>query len=221
MAGEEQHVVRLRSDFYRDGYRKILLCLGLIIAAVVLLIASCVYLYVTKPPPVYFSTDKEWRIVSAVPVELSYLTSADLLQWVGNAMMGAFHYDFVNYNNQLQGTRQYFTDQGWLAFQGMLNNYASTDTVTIKKVFVNGVADGAPFILNEGLLDKRYAWWVQIPMQITYTSVVGEARTNKQKVIFQILVVRTPTLNNMDGVAIDNIRLLSSNTGKTASTTNG
>lgn len=221
MAEEEEYIVRLKSDFYRDGYRKILLCLGLILATIVLLIASCLYLYFTKPPPVYFSTDNEWRIVQPVPVELPYLASSDLLQWVGNVMMDAFHYDFINYKDQLQENRQSFTDQGWLAFQGMLNNFASNDTIVIKKTFVNGAANGAPFILNEGLLEKRYAWWVQIPMRITYVYTGEQAGTNSQQPVFQILVVRIPTLNNIYGVAIDNIKLLTSKNATATSMTNG
>jgi intracellular multiplication protein IcmL len=216
VAVEDRDVVRLKSDFYRDGYRKIVLCLGLIIAAIILLIASCIYLYVTEPPPVYFSTDKEWRILPPVSVELPYLISADLLQWVGHVMMGVFYYDFVNYQDQLQDNRSYFTDKGWLAFQGMINNYASNDMVSVKKIFVNGAPNGAPFVLNEGLLEQRYAWWVQIPMKITYTYIGKDMSTSEKQITFQILVVRIPTLNNIYGVAIDNIKLL---TNKTATGT--
>ncbi len=208
MVVEGQDVVRLKSDFYRDGHHKIVLCLGLIITAIVLLIASCIYLYVTKPPPVYFLTDKEWRVLPPVPVELPHLSPANLLQWVGNVMMSAFNYDFVNYKDQVQENRFYFTDNGWLAFQGMLNNYASDDIVNVHKTFTNGAPAGAPFIINEGLLENRYAWWVQIPMTITHTSVAAEVSTSSKQATFQLLVVRVPTLNNIYGVAIDNIKLL-------------
>lgn len=208
MVVEEQEIVRLKSDFYRDGYHKIVLCLGLIIIAIVLLIASCIYLYVKKPPPIYFPTDKEWRILPPVSVEVPYLTTADLLQWVGNVMMAVFYYDFVNYKDQLQENRTYFTDKGWLAFQGMLNNYASQDMIDVQKTFVNGVPDGAPFIINEGLLENRYSWWVQIPVRITYTYAAQEVSTKSKQITFQVLVVRIPTLNNIYGVAIDNMMLL-------------
>jgi intracellular multiplication protein IcmL len=221
MAVQEQDVVRLKSDFYRDGYHKIVLCLGLIIVAIMLLIASCIYLYVNKPPPVYFPTDKDWRILPPVAVEVPYLTSSSLLQWVGNVMRGAFYYDFTNYKDQVQENRSYFTDQGWLAFQGMLNNYASSDVVNIKKTFVNGSPNGAPFIINEGLLENRYAWWVQIPMTISYISTVKNMTTTNKQVIFQMLVVRVPTLNNIYGVSIDNMKLLTKTTGTVTSLTNG
>lgn len=211
MASSEQ-VVRLKSDFYRDGYRKVVAALSLIIIAIILLVAGSIYLYISIPPPVYFITDKEWRLVPPVPIEQPYLSTSDLLQWVGNVMMGAFCYDFVNYQNQIQANRKYFTDKGWLAFQGMLNNYASSDLVTIKKTFINGAPGGAPFIINEGLLDKRYAWWVQIPMQINYTYASTNTTTSKRDITFQLLVVRIPTWNNFDGVVIDNIKLLTRKT---------
>ena len=65
MADEEQQTIRLRKDFYRDGFRKILFILGLFLIVIVLLIAT--YLsFLDRPPPVEFSTDNEWRILLPV-----------------------------------------------------------------------------------------------------------------------------------------------------------
>ncbi len=191
-------VVHLRSDFYRDGFRKILFALGIAVLVTLLLIATVIYLLLDKPPPVNFSTDSEWRIVKSVPVDQPYLSTPDLIQWVSQVPT-LFNYDFVNYKSELQTNAQYFTENGWKKFLDLLNSYIPYATIMNAKLFVNGTAEGAPYVINEGLLAGRYSWWVQMSVNINYSSRYA------QLLNLQVLVVRVPTLNNLYGVAIDNI----------------
>jgi hypothetical protein len=110
-----------------------------------------------------------------------------------------FNYDFVNYKSELQDNAQYFTENGWKNFLELLNSSIPYVTIMSAKLFVNGTADGAPYVINEGLLAGRYSWWVQTSVNINYSS------RYTQSLNLQVLVVRVPTLNNLYGVAIDNI----------------
>ena len=55
MAGEELQVIRLRNDFYRDGFKKMMFALSILLTAVILLIATSIYLFVNKPQPITFA----------------------------------------------------------------------------------------------------------------------------------------------------------------------
>jgi intracellular multiplication protein IcmL len=69
-------------------------------------------------------------------------------------------------------------------------------------MFVNAQLTGAPFILNQGLLPEgKYAWRVQIPMNVSYSN------GNTRSLIIVALVVRIPTLDNLYGVAIDDMNI--------------
>ncbi len=197
-----QQTVRLKNDFYRDGFYKVSLALGMVFAAVALLLALLVYLFLEKPQPVNFAVDNEWRILPPVALDQPYLNTPDLLQWVSDVLPIAFTYDFVNYDNQLRDVSQYFTADGWKKFLDLLNIYANSNTVQMSKQFINGNADGAPIPLNQGLLQGVYAWWVQMPIDIHYINLNKEDDT---LLTVQVLVVRESTLNNLNGVAIDNI----------------
>ena len=70
------------------------------------------------------------------------------------------------------------------------------------KLFVSATPYGAPIILNQGVLNGKYAWWVQMPLTLNYTN---EDRTHAETIQVQALIVRVPLLNNLDGVSIDNI----------------
>lgn len=202
MAGEELQVVRLRDDFYRDGFNKVLVALATILAAIGFLIAIILYLYFSEPAPLHFSTDREWRILPPVPLDQPYLNTPDLIQWVSETLPAVLTYDFVNYSTELKDKEQYFTPNGWKKYTDLINIYANYNTIQTSKMFVNSFADGAPFIINQGVLEGKYAWWVQMPINVHYITV---DKSNGQPLLIRALVVRVSTLNNLSGVAIENI----------------
>lgn len=199
MVDEELQTIYLRKDFYRDSFRKILFVLGIFIVVITVLIATAIYLFLDKPAPIQFATDNEWRIVQPVPLDKPYLPQSDLIQWVSNVLPGLFNYDFINYKIELQKNEQYFTENGWKAFLSMLSGYADYSAIKNAKLFVSGVPTGAPFILNQGLLERKYSWWVQMPLNINYSGGYVQALD------LQVLIVRISTLNNLYGVAIENV----------------
>src|SRR5688572_30035886 len=95
-----ESTIQLKNDFYRDGFYKVLLALGLILIAIFLLVALSLYLHFSKPEPVDFSVGTEFRVLQPVPTDQPYLSTADLLQWVSQTLPKVFSYDFVSYSAQ-------------------------------------------------------------------------------------------------------------------------
>lgn len=195
-------ITRLKNDYYRDGFYKVVFTLGLIVFAIILLLIASLYLHFSKPKPVSFAVGHEWRVLAPVPVDQPYLSTADLVQWVSSAISTVFNYDFLHYNSQLSNAAQYFTPSGWKRFGDLLNGYVNYSNLSNGKQFVRAVPTGAPFILNQGILQNKYAWWVQMPVTLKYVSYNSKV---KNDLVLQVLVVRIPTDNNLDGVAIDNV----------------
>ncbi|MEO8401548.1 MAG: DotI/IcmL/TraM family protein [Gammaproteobacteria bacterium] len=218
MAGEELQVIRLKDDFYRDGFYKALTAFAVLLSAIFLLIATSVYLYVTIPAPVVFSTGDEFRILPPVSVDQAYIKQPDLIQWVSNVLPSTFTLDFVNFTQELQTNSQYFTDNGWKNLLDQLKIYIDYATIVNGKLFVNGSAAGAPFILNQGILQGAYAWWIQMPINLRYSSA---DKISTIPIVIQALVVRVPTLNNLAGVAIDKIIITKGNADRVIGPTNG
>jgi intracellular multiplication protein IcmL len=205
MAEEELQTVVLRDDFYRDSFGKVVLVIFGIVVAIICLIALSVYLYLSKPPPVTFHVDGDWRVQAPVPLDQPYFQNfqkPDLLQWVADSVPQAFHFDFNHYNDQLKVASQYFTAEGWKIFLNQLNIYANYNNVQSGKLFVRASPSGAPSLVNEGLLGGRYAWLVVIPITISYSGYKPPGQKDLQ---LQVTVVRVSTLNNLTGVGIDNV----------------
>jgi intracellular multiplication protein IcmL len=206
MAEDELQIVRLKTDYYRDGVSRILVAIAMVITTVIVLIALLIYLMVSKPEPVYFSTDDEFRVLSPVPIAQPYLSDADLYQWVSQALPMAFTYDFLNYNSQQQEIMHYFTPAGWQNLQGHINNFhLDFNSLQRAKMFVNAELTGAPFIINKGLLEGKYAWYVQIPLNLSYSNSMSS-----RALVVVAKVVRISTVDNLEGVAIDNMSITTS-----------
>lgn len=203
---QETEIVVLHDDFYRDGFSTLLSIVMGLFVALGLIVFLMVYLDVTKPPPITFTVGSEWRIQDPVPLDQPYRSEADVLQWVSEELPNSFDYDFQNYNEQLQTAQHNFTAKGWKAFLEVLNTYANYNNVLTNKLFIDGSPSSIPFMINQGLILGRYGWWIDMPIHIRYS---GNSRSFTEEVKLKILVVRVPTLNNLAGIGIDDVILLS------------
>jgi len=202
MAEEELQTIQLKNDFYRDGFYKVLTILLALLVSIALLISVSIYLFLSKPNPVIFATDNEWRVFPPVPLSVPYIHTADLLQWTSDAVTTVFTVDFVNYTPELKSYQPYFTVNGWQKFLEQVNLYANFNIIQSQKLFLISSLVGAPYILKQGLIQGVYGWWIQMPLKLSYSSAGGGST---QQLTVQALVVRVPTLNNLRGVAIENM----------------
>lgn len=204
MAPEQTSIVQLRDGFYRDSISKFMLVLLCTCVGILIFVGLSVYLYLDKPAPVLFDVEDDMRVQKTVPLDQPYLLTPDILQWVADVFPKAWTLDFNHYNDQLNSNKQYFTSDGWTTFLNQLNINANYNNVQAGKVFVTATPVSAPIVLRDGVLPDsgKYGWWVQMPITINYDGFKPPASVN---LTYQILVVRVPTLDNLTGVAIDNV----------------
>ena len=205
MAKEENNIVELRDEFYRDSFGKVIVIIISMISIIAILGSLSLFFYFDKPPPIIFQVGDEMRVQPPVPLNEPYLSNADVLQWVVDVVPKAFNLDFNFYNDQLKVTQEYFTQEGWKTFLNQLNIYANYNNVQSSKLFVTAAPSAAPTIANNFgiILDTgKYGWVVLMPLTISYAGYQPPSNVN---VTLQILVVRVPTLNNLSGVSIDNV----------------
>lgn len=202
MAEEEFTIVTIEDNYYRDCFSRVLFIIGCLVASIAALIALSLYIVFTEPPPVTFGVASDWRILAPVDIQEPYLSEAELLQWVADVVPKLFDVDFLHVDDQLAALNQYFTENGYQVFLNQFNNNVDRDKLQTGKMFATNEITGAPIILNNGILSGRYAWWVQIPINISYA---GMETIPSSSIKLTLLVVRTETSNNLNGVAIDNV----------------
>lgn len=202
MAEEELVVVKIRDDYYRDCFDKVVLVLGSLLVIMGLLAAIILYNLFNKPLPTTFRVSSEMRVLAPVPLENPYISNVDLLQWVSEVLPSIFNLDFLHWDDQVAVSQQYFSASAYQIFLNQLANYASKEMLESGKMFSNAVPTGAPVILNQQVQSGRYAWRIQMPISVEYQ---GLNPKRPVMLTIQILVVRTETATNLRGILIDNI----------------
>lgn len=191
--------VQLRHNFYYDGHKKLMMALMAALGIIAILVGTLVYQITNPPTPKYFAVNPDGRVIRLPPLNEPNMTPSALLQWANMAAIAAYTYSFVNYRQELQSASTYFTPEGWQNFISALQDSGNLNAVISKKLIVSAVAKGAPVILNEGLLNGRYTWRVQMPMLITYQSA---SQKSDQDVVVTMLITRVSPLNSARGIGI-------------------
>jgi len=199
MADDAIELIKLRNNFYRDNYRRVLLALLLLIFLVVALVGIVYYQIANRPAPQYFATSTDGRITPIYPLSDPMVTPSELLQWASRTAVDAYNYNFVDYREAFQDMQNNFTPDGWKYFMQALQNSRTLETVLTKKLVVSAVATGTPIIQDQGVINGRYAWKVQMPMLVTFQST---SEKTQQPLIVTMVVTRVPTVNMPKGIAI-------------------
>lgn len=199
MAEDALELVRLRNNFYRDNYRRVVGALLVLLLVNFILVGVVFYQIYDRPSPQYFATSVDGRITPIFPLSEPMVPPSELLQWASRAAVAAYTYNFVDYREALQRVQNNFTPDGWKSFEEALIGSRILETVVAKKLVVSAVATAAPVILEQGVINGRYAWKIQMPLLVTYQSA---SEQTQQPVIVTEVVTRVPTFNLPRGIAV-------------------
>jgi len=199
MSDENVELVRLRNNFYRDNYRRIMGVLVVFAGISIALILCVVYLLTHRPTPEYFAATESGRILKLVPLNRPTVSSKMLLNWASEVATGAYSYSFANFRSRLQNLQPYFTQAGWKNFMASLKNSDNITAIEQRKLIVSAVVSGTPVIIKQAILDGRYAWKVQIPVLVTYQSA---SESFQSSYYVTMVIVRVSTLQNENGIGV-------------------
>lgn len=174
----------------------LLLCLAFAVGIVgfMLLLRSTVV-----PPPVYFLAGTDGALVQEKPLDQPGLETNELLNWITEAMMESYTFNFVDYNTVIDAAKVYYTKEGYESYKTVLDTTKITEAVTTNKLVLTGIATDAPQLLLEKPFAGRYMWKIKIPMRLRYQNV----RTDFNSAVdVTVIVMRVPTTESPNGVLI-------------------
>lgn len=71
MAQARQAIIAAQSQFYRDGFRKLVTLLFVLMVIAYGLLAFIIYSHITRPEPKYFVTTSSGRLVEIAPTSVA------------------------------------------------------------------------------------------------------------------------------------------------------
>lgn len=124
-----------------------------------------------------------------------------LLNWVRDAAVMSFHYDYNNVNKWLAQYSLYFDARGWFHYYQALKNSGNMMTVWQNKMTVTSTPLEPPTVIWEGVDLGVYKWRVQMPLLVQYRTETGN--TVQQKLMVNMSLRRTDDSMGKNGIAIE------------------
>jgi intracellular multiplication protein IcmL len=192
-----------KNSFSKDSL--VWLCLVIVIQLIFLgcQIAFIVIQFNNKPEPVYFSLNKNDQLINATPLEQPGLTDAELLNWVTEAMIVSFSFNYHNYENISEKIDEYFDSAGIASYLKMITEHKQIQQVVDKKLILSGRPTAAPRVVQDGVVDGRYAWQVLLPFILKFNNQKTKVDT---ELTLNILIVRTSEQQASLGVKIVSVQ---------------
>jgi hypothetical protein len=97
--------------------------------------------------------------------------NALIIYWATMAIKDMLDYDYVHYRSVIQEASKYFTPVGHRKFIKALIDSRNLETIKARSAVVIPQVTGKAQILGTRMIDGRFAWDVQMPVQLTFESV--------------------------------------------------
>jgi intracellular multiplication protein IcmL len=193
--------VMVRNEFYRDGYRFWQRIAGIQAMAIILLV-GLVFMVVntTKTEYLYFATTEDGRLVPMVPLTDPNLSTPALTSWVAQAATEVMTFGFHDYRKRLAEASSNFTRTGWASFTEALDKSRIIESVEQNQQVVSATPTSAPIITQEGIVNGRYQWTLELPMTVSYQA---GSQSRADNLMINLVVVRVPKLESPNGVGIE------------------
>ena len=190
-----------RNEFYRDGFRNIM---KIAIAEAVIIVAMIVcflfYMNLAEPQDRYFATTADGRIMRLVPLDQPNMAVPALMSWVAQAATDVMTFGFHDYQRRLQDASRHFTRRGWETFTEALQKSRIIEGVEKTQQVLTAAPKSAPILVQEGILNGRYRWVIEMPLMVTYRAG-GASKTDTHQL--RLVIERMPSLENPVGVGIE------------------
>ncbi|MDF2529143.1 MAG: hypothetical protein K0Q57_23 [Gammaproteobacteria bacterium] len=200
MANGSLELVKLRSDFYKDNFRRMVWVLLISLLLNVVLVFTLIFLGHQQPRTYYFATTTQGTLIPVVPLVEPNMSDTAVTSWVSNNLPQIYALDFVHYRTQLQGMEGLFTPYGWTQFlqasSPLLNNIVS------QKLVLSATLTNVPIIVQKGTINGVYSWQVQVPLLIA--TQAGDQQST-QNVIVRLIVQRVNNIASQQLLGISQI----------------
>lgn len=141
--------------------------------------------------------------IEVFPLTEPNVTPSSLTKWVTQGVTSAYTLDFYQYQDTIDGLKEYFTAGGYKTFLESLQDSGSLNKIIKDKLVVSAVATNAAIILQEGMMNGVYTWKIQVPLLLNYQ---GASTTSTQKnIAVSVLVTRVQTSEAPKGIGIAQI----------------
>lgn len=131
---------------------------------------------------------------------------ADVLDWANRAVTAIFSYNYKNYNKTIANNAQYLTPGAWKKYNAHLQSTGNAKTLTEHQITVIATVTKPSKIVNQGVVNGRYSWTVEVPMHTRYETADPKKTINQEEnFLVTLQIVRMSSEKHPSGIAINSL----------------
>lgn len=191
-----QFVARVAS-----GVTKVSFIMGLCLAGSIALNGYLGY-KVANVEPKYFASTGNGRIIPLIPLDKPVMSVADVIDFAQKATRRSMTMDFLNYREQLEDSRKYFTGEGFQSYLDSLSNSGILDTIKDGRFNMNTTTETG-VLAKQAVVDGRRVYVVNFPLTVKLAGQTSDRPD--QEFLATIRVERISTAIDAQGIAITQV----------------
>lgn len=187
------------NNLYRDHYRVALG--GVLVMALlsVCLMGLFVWVSIDQQPAKYYATTTTGLIIPMRSLSEPVVRKPYLMQWASIVTRATYNLDALNYQQELDNVKPYFTAGGFDKFEGALKSSGLLQKIIDKRLRMSAIVSGDPVIIREFTMYGRYNWVVQLPLLVSLESASQHVRLH---LMATMRIQRVPVLSSKEGIQI-------------------
>ncbi|MGI9214406.1 MAG: DotI/IcmL family type IV secretion protein [Gammaproteobacteria bacterium] len=128
--------------------------------------------FIQKPKPVYFPIKKSDQLVDNIPLDQPTLTEGELLNWVTEAMIVSFSFNYHNYDKITAKIEEYFDPLGMQNYFDLLKKDENIQQVVSNKLILSGRPTAAPRIIKDQIINGIWVWEIELPFILKFRNQI-------------------------------------------------
>lgn len=194
-----------------DRGRRWLISLSTVSTGVLAMSAFAVWMaYTHEPSQRYFSVNQDGTLRELVAFGEPNQSNAAVQQWLTNALVDIFDYNYTNYRRRLaETTQKYFTERGIRPFLDALAQSGTLTRIEGAQDFVTLTVEGSPIFIEQGRDPTPgpggvgvYRWIVEVNGKLHINSM---QRSRAFNMLLHVVVERTSMRDSPHGLGIRSI----------------
>ncbi|NCC22631.1 MAG: hypothetical protein EOM26_09255 [Alphaproteobacteria bacterium] len=144
--------------------------------------------------------------VEPFPLEDKFYNNRFVMSWAFRNGLSVMSMTFVNVDDRLDRNRRLFTKAGFARFMGDLEEAGMIDLIKNEKLTISVGQTGHPEIIEEGVVDGRYRWIIQMPIYMNLSRM--DMKTFKSSrvtdhMLLTMIVVRSNEPHLQDAIGFE------------------
>jgi len=170
-----------------------------ILAATVLSITSILKFRSPPPPVVYMINVETLQTERIVTLPFPHQSIKNIQSWLTEAIMAAYSFSFLNFNDRVAAAEIFFTPEGYIAYLNSLKLNGIEAAVVGENIVISSVPMSVPILINAGMIGDTAFWRFRVPILVSY---MGGAKEITREFMVETLVLRVPAYQNHRSLGI-------------------